>query len=867
MPHDSRHEQEAAHSVQRANPDQTSTRAPAAESGHTDLSPATATELLSNPHIHGRGNAPVRQAAVQRLQQSRSSAATNRLVQRLIQRSAPAIQREIAPMPTLPATAKAGAALGLPVQRKAAPRRRKRHHAAPLTPEQRQARQQALEQDLAQRRQRHRELRQEVAGIDHRIAELQHQGGSAAEITALRRTRQQRVNDLLATAPHYKQADPLWSPVTYGPAGGKGYSSIGTGGCGPTSLSIALNYLNDDDATGPAITPTDTAQYSVNAGARPSGGGTDGTKMVEKLGSKHSPYHGQFQGRTLALGDEAAVTRELRNGNPVIFLSHGAQGTNGHHYGGHYMVFNGINDDGTYRVVDPAGGNITAMQVSELSRRNSAKAKKHANEHVIGELLVVDRVGHAPAAAPGTAPVTTVPTTPTGIDHPAAVTPPAQHRTHPHPAPTSAPQQGAAPAGPQGQVDVGNPPADSYHRASNQIVATIESGGDYGGMYTSPTDNGIVTYGIHQATVNSGDLLAILDLYIKNAGPQNATAQALKSEYRDWIARDRGKTRDEPLRHAALKGGRLRELLKAAAKDEAMIHAQDTVFTGKYWVPAKREAQQIGVTSALGYTVLYDSLLQGQKMRIWNLVRTRLGLPHNKHGMSHLDPIIGVKGTDGKPITEEQFLRAYLEERQSWLGRGNADMRASTYRTKAYLHILGKGDLDLRGDADGPHKGMVELRMPHHNARHNRDDVETKYIRGLSDHAYVDEWAAARVHPGAAQAGPTPTAPAQQPAVSHSHTNGTGPAVVPTRPAPTNGVPTADHPAAPQPGAVRPDLSRVDALTKRLADLEQQLHQSNGELEALIAENKRLMAEIDATNKEVQAEIARLTPAGGAAPR
>ncbi|MDQ2807442.1 MAG: chitosanase, partial [Chloroflexota bacterium] len=602
MPHDSRREQEAAHSVQRANQDQAPARAPAAESGHTDLSPTTAAALLSNLHIQGRGNAPVRHAAVQRLQQTRGNSAAQRFIQRALQNTA-AADAEVKHSDTLGAevastlsaeatntpvaTQLQSAALGaLPIQRKVVGHKHKRTHHA-----------RAAHDGPASYGQ--------FYGMAPAAMAAYQAAAKEAGIKNPRSRLVQTIGDASASS-GFHHRDGFMAP---GSNGQYSYSARAAEGSVAYSAAADLSVRELDKGQIEHWLEA-LARHGFAAWYRP---------WYKNSGGSNFHIHAVYSG--------VHMKKELSNQ---------IDGPNGWLHGGtgwadkttsHPKNRNAYWDRGFWAQQRDKGMTDT---VSNLYQHRNQPDQAASSSSAAVDAATPDRPVAPPQPASTAAPTTANQHNGPVVAHEATVV---GHQS--------------------GQVDVGNPPADSYHRVSNQIVATIESGGDYGGMYTSPTDNGIVTYGIHQATVNSGDLLAILDLYIKNAGPQNATAQALKSEYRDWIARDRGKTRDEPLRHAALKGGRLRELLKAAAKDDAMIHAQDTVFTGKYWVPAKREAAQIGVHSALGYTVLYDSLLQGQRMSVWNTVRTRLGLPHNRGHINHLDPIIGVKGSDGKPITEE----------------------------------------------------------------------------------------------------------------------------------------------------------------------------------------------------------------------
>ena len=81
-----------------------------------------------------------------------------------------------------------------------------------------------------------------------------------------------------------------------------------------------------------------------------------------------------------------------------------------------------------------------------------------------------------------------------------------------------------------------------------------------------------------------------------------------------------------------------------------MNRAQDEEFARQYWQPSKKAAAEAGIKSALGYAILYDTRVQGGMQEVIKRARVRLGGK------------VGDVAT-GKEITEQEFLRAFVDER------------------------------------------------------------------------------------------------------------------------------------------------------------------------------------------------------------
>lgn len=131
---------------------------------------------------------------------------------------------------------------------------------------------------------------------------------------------------------YYNQLDERWADVMYGTS-----STIGQGGCGPTSMAIVISTL-----TGEAHDPVELAQWSVENGYRCEGNGS---------------YHMLIPSATAAYGlsceknlTAQGILDALSSGKLVVAIM-----SKGHFTGGgHFIVLRGITSDGKILVADPA---------------------------------------------------------------------------------------------------------------------------------------------------------------------------------------------------------------------------------------------------------------------------------------------------------------------------------------------------------------------------------------------------------------------------------------------------------------------------------------------------------------------------------
>lgn len=224
------------------------------------------------------------------------------------------------------------------------------------------------------------ELNDQIAAVDAELATLPQTCDTNDPTSMLlfeRREELVRERDELAArmtgaAHEYEQFDPRWGTRRYGNS--PECTNLAEAGCGPTSLAIVLNYLYAEDPESLAssgqieiVTPPQTADYAATHG-RVCNNGTAGDTMVTNV---HTGFPG-FSGRRITI-DQAVD--QLRSGNLVIFLCNDCTGQNrsggNKSYGGHYMVLNGVNADGSsFNVLDP--GSNEARDILTITRENLA---------------------------------------------------------------------------------------------------------------------------------------------------------------------------------------------------------------------------------------------------------------------------------------------------------------------------------------------------------------------------------------------------------------------------------------------------------------------------------------------------------------
>jgi chitosanase len=184
------------------------------------------------------------------------------------------------------------------------------------------------------------------------------------------------------------------------------------------------------------------------------------------------------------------------------------------------------------------------------------------------------------------------------------------------------------------------------------IVNIFETGrvrGDYGRVVCHPDDPGHLTYGRSQTTLASGNLFLLAKDYCEAADA--AHAEPLGAYLPRLEACDLSLDHDMGLR----------ALLARCGEDPAMCRVQDGFFDRVYWQPAVKRAADLGIASALGTTVVYDSAVHGSFQRIRDRTTAALGTPQG--------------------AGERAWIARYIAERRAWLANhGNALLRKTVYR-------------------------------------------------------------------------------------------------------------------------------------------------------------------------------------------
>ena len=246
-------------------------------------------------------------------------------------------------------------------------------------------------------------------------------------------------------------------------------------------------------------------------------------------------------------------------------------------------------------------------------------------------------------------------------------------------------------------------------RAAQAIVnifETSEPRGDYGRVTVLKGDQGHLTYGRSQTTLSSGNLYLLLKAYCDDEDAQYALA--LKHYLARLLQRDTSLDYDMTLHM----------LLRNAGDDPVMQDVQDQFFDRAYWEPSVKSAQELGIETALGIAVVYDSRIHGS----WKLIR---------------DKTIDQYG-DVNDIGEETWVKQYIYVRRGWLATHRIPiLRKTVYRMDAFFNLIQISNWDLsfpfyvRGMRID--EGAVEPPLPRASAQEETIRLlylKTPYLRG-----------------------------------------------------------------------------------------------------------------------------------------
>jgi len=187
-------------------------------------------------------------------------------------------------------------------------------------------------------------------------------------------------------------------------------------------------------------------------------------------------------------------------------------------------------------------------------------------------------------------------------------------------------------------------------------------------------DGAGISYGKHQCTDKAGSLDLVCKRYIELGGQQ---AEPLK-QYMNYLATNAStKFNSDTGKYPAWLNS-LISLLKSAGSDKLMQQAQDEIFNKNYWNPAVEHCKNIGLTTALGHLVIYDTCIHSGPGRVSSL---RAKFPEKSPA----------NGGD-----EKAWVIAFLNTRRAWLASSsNSLVQKTTYRIDAMLEIAKANNWDL----------------------------------------------------------------------------------------------------------------------------------------------------------------------------
>lgn len=185
-------------------------------------------------------------------------------------------------------------------------------------------------------------------------------------------------------------------------------------------------------------------------------------------------------------------------------------------------------------------------------------------------------------------------------------------------------------------------------------------------------DGAGISYGKHQSTDRGGALDKIVDLYIQKGGKH---ADELKQFVPKLALNESAKVDPKNIPSWAKY---LIGVLKTAGADPLMQECQDIIFDSNYWAPAVGHATSLGLTSALGHLVIYDTCIHSGPGGV-AVIRARFPeLPPSKGG------------------DEKAWIQAYVTARRGWLAANkNALVQRAVYRMDSFNEMIKAGNWSL----------------------------------------------------------------------------------------------------------------------------------------------------------------------------
>lgn len=138
---------------------------------------------------------------------------------------------------------------------------------------------------------------------------------------------------ILVPMTYYLQTDERWRDYLYG-----GSDPIGNYGCGPTVLAMLITSFTNVD-----MTPPEASDWAVDAGYWSKRSGSYHDIMV------YGPTAFGLTVERFSVYTESAVKTILENNKVLVCLMGPGHFTKS----GHFIIINGMNADGTVRILDP----------------------------------------------------------------------------------------------------------------------------------------------------------------------------------------------------------------------------------------------------------------------------------------------------------------------------------------------------------------------------------------------------------------------------------------------------------------------------------------------------------------------------------
>lgn len=188
-------------------------------------------------------------------------------------------------------------------------------------------------------------------------------------------------------------------------------------------------------------------------------------------------------------------------------------------------------------------------------------------------------------------------------------------------------------------------------------------------------DNAGISYGKHQCTDGGGALDLVCKRYIELGGQQ---AQALSHYMVYLMTNETTKFGSNAATYPTWLVS-LINLLKSAGSDPIMQQAQNEVFDSHYWNPAVIHTNNIGLKTALGHLVVYDSTIHSGPRGV-TIIRNLFPQKSPANGGD-----------------EKEWIYAYINARRNWLLSSPNDLvKRTVYRMDALKVIADAGNWELK---------------------------------------------------------------------------------------------------------------------------------------------------------------------------